>query len=493
MSETLSEIPVAPADPRDLPSDGSKLLRIFARNSLWLWLDLGGLRIGTMVAGLFLIRYFGPTNFGIYTTAIAVGWVVNAVTDLGVTRYAAREVAADPADSHQILGVSLLTTLAALALQVAFLVASIWTGHTAWACIAAGLILCNFEGTSSFCSSVLTAELRSRDIIPSSIVGILGMIGMTILVIVTRESVLFMLLGLSIKAFVVLCLRLLKMRPSWPDLNDWLGKRFVGVVLKAWPYFQYNLTQIGYLRIAIICFGLVASQEKVGWFAAAFVLSDVFPQWSYACSNALLPVWTKLFESKRFNELIELRQRLLDVVVFTAVPVWIALALFAPQICQILGSRYANSATVLRIVASRSLLSVLDGFIGHGYLIAVNQVKLRQKAQARSLALLAGLTLLLGWLWGPLGVAAALFVSDCTLILQYLNISQRMKMKIEWPAALPAAIAGGAMIATVLITSHSLALPIEVPLAFSAYFFGLLIFSRRRLLSAGRTLRECVS
>lgn len=474
-----------------MPAEGSKLLRIFARNSVWLWLDLGGLRIGTLLAGLFLIRYLGPAKFGIYSTALAVGWIVNAVTDLGVTRYAAREVAASPAQRIHIVGVSLLTTVLALVAQCALLIVAVLIRHYVLSCISAGLILCNFEGTSSFCSAVLTAELRSRDIIPSSVVGILGMIGMTGLVIVLHESVLFMLLGLCVKSCIVLSLRLWKLRSAWPAVDDWLGRHLGSVVRKAWPYFQYNITQIGYGRIAIVCFGLVASPEKVGWFAAAFVLADVFPQWSYAGSNALLPVWTKLYESKRYQELVELRQRLLDIVVFAAVPLWIGLALFAPSICAILGSRYADSAPVLRIVASRSLLSVLDGFLGHGYLIAVNQVKERQRAQARSLILLASLSLLLGWLWGPVGVGVAMFVSDSTLILQYLNISRRVKMKIEWPAALPSSIAGAAMILTALATPNSIALPIEVVFVFSAYFLGLMVFSWRRLLSAGRTLREC--
>ena len=478
--------------PYDLPNESSTLLRIFGRNSLWLWMDLGGLRIGSLLAGLFLIRYFGPANFGIYSSALAIGWVVNAVTDLGITRYAAREVAARPAERPPIFGVSLLTTFAAFLIQAAMLILAVLTHHAILSAIAAGLIFCNLEGTASLCSAVLTAELRSRDIVPSSITGILGMIGMTVLVILMHLSVLVMLLGLSVKSLVVLSMRLWKLRSGLPTRETLHRAPLLRVIRSAWPYFQYNLTQIGYGRVAIVCFGLIASPEKVGWFAAAFVIADVFPQWSYACSNALLPVWTKLFESKRFQDLVELRQRLLDIVIFTAVPFWIGLALFAPQVCRLLGSRYAFSAPVLRIVASRSLLSVLDGFLGHGYLIAVNQVRARQRAQVRSLVLLAALSLLLGWLWGPVGVGVALFVSDSTLVLQYLRISARIKMKIEWPAVLPAVVAGGVMVGAALATPHSISLPFEIIVVFCAYFLSLLALSRDRLFDAGRTLRACV-
>lgn len=479
-------------DPHALPKESSMLLRIFGRNSLWLWMDLGGLRIGSLLAGLFLIRYFGPSNFGIYSSALAIGWVVNAAMDLGVTWYAAREVASKPAESPHIFGISLLTTFVAFLTQAAMLIVAVLAHHAILSCIAAGLIFCNFEGTASLCSAVLTAELRSRDIVPSSITGILGMIAMTILVILMHLSVLAMLLGLSVKSLVVLSMRLWKLRSAWPTWETVYRGHLLRVVRSAWPYFQYNLTQIGYGRVAIVCFGLVASPEKVGWFAAAFVIADVFPQWSYACSNALLPVWTKLFESKRFQDLVELRQRLLDIVIFIAVPFWIGLAIFAPRVCTLLGSHFADSASVLRIVASRSLLSVLDGFLGHSYLIAVNQIKARQKAQSRSLVVLAALSLLLGWVWGPVGVGVALLVSDSTLILQYLRISTRMSMKIEWPAILPSAVAGAVMVAAALATPNSLALPFKIILVFCAYSLTLLLLSRERLLSAGRTLRECV-
>ena len=78
-----------------LPTERAAILGIFGKNTFWLWLDLGALRIGSLLAGFFLIRYLGPNGFGLYSTAIAVGFLVNAVSDLGLTRYTARAVAAN--------------------------------------------------------------------------------------------------------------------------------------------------------------------------------------------------------------------------------------------------------------------------------------------------------------------------------------------------------------------------------------------------------------
>lgn len=492
MSDLAQSTSVAPPMTESLPSGTSAILRVFGKNTLWLWLDLGALRVGTMLAGLFLIHYFGPANFGIYSTALAAGWLANAVVDIGLTRYAARAIAATAEEGRPILALNLFTTLMSVSVEITLLIVSVLTGHWSMACIAAGLVLCNFEGTASLCSSMLTADLRSRAILPGSILGAAGLIVLTLMVIWFHLSVLMMLVGLCFKSLLVLGMRFWQLRSFWPSRRDWRWNEFVRIAKQAWPYFSYNVTQVGYGRVAIICFGLVAAEEKVGWFAAAFVISDIFPQWSYASSGALLPVWTRLFESKRIAELLNLRQRLLDIVMFVSVPLWISLALFAPQVCAFLGERFASSAPVLRIVAYRSVLSVLDGFLGHGFLIAINRVRERQNALARSFIILAVLSLGFGYLWGPIGVALALFIADAALIVQYLQITSRIGLKIDWPALAPSLVAGAVMAIGILGVPQETGLLPKVFVAFGTYFVMLLLLSRGRLLNAGRTLRECV-
>src|SRR5215475_4479771 len=190
--------------PQELPRETSAILRIFGRNTIWLWLDLGALRIGTALAGLFLIRYFGPTNFGIFSMALAVGWVANAVIDLGLTRYAARAVAASPMEVRPILALSLLTTVASALPAIAILLVASPKNHWQLVCLAAGFVLCNLEGTSGLCSNILTADLRSRAILPGSIIGTVGLIGLTTATIWLHLSVLTLLVGLSLKSLLVL-------------------------------------------------------------------------------------------------------------------------------------------------------------------------------------------------------------------------------------------------------------------------------------------------
>jgi PST family polysaccharide transporter len=494
--ESVSELSkteiLVPGSPASLPVESGAILRILGRNTFWLWLDLGALRIGTMLAGLFLIRYFGPANFGIYSTALAAGWMGNCLVDLGLTRYAARAVAASKEETRPILALSIFTTALSVALELLALLLALRSGHWQMACFAAGFVLCNFEGTASLCSSILTAELRSRAILPGSVLSAAGLISLTAAVICLRLSVLTMLMALCVKSLLVVSLRLWQLREYWPDGTDFYSNALICTLRNALPFFWYNLTQAGYGKVALVCFGLVAPKEQVGWFAAAFVLSDVIPQWSYASSGALLPLWTRLFENGRMEEMISLRQRLLDILLFASIPVWISLSFFAPEICALLGPRYVPSAPVLRIVACRSVLAVLDGFLGHGFLVSVNRLTERQTALSVSFFLLAVLSTLLGYLWGAEGVAIGLFASDAVLISQYLRIISKIGMPIKWPAVVPGILAGAIMAATAIVVPQGAQPLLKLLVIILVYVAALTLLSKNRLLDAGRTLQECI-
>jgi O-antigen/teichoic acid export membrane protein len=480
-------------DGSGLPTERAAILGIFGKNTFWLWLDLGALRIGSLLAGFFLIRYLGPNGFGLYSSAIAVGFLVNAISDLGLTRYTARAVAADPGEGPPILTLTLLTTVLFALLEVAGLLFALLTGHSRIAAICAGLVINNFEGTSILCSAMLTAKLRSRQILPGSVVSTVALIVLSALVIILRLSVVtFLILGMF-RSLSVLVIRLWQLRDLLPALHLKSTRKLRIVIRSAWPFFCYNITQVSYSRLSIVCFGLVAPESMVGIFSAAFVLSDVFPQWSYAMSGALLPLWTRLFETDRNTELLELRESLLDLIMLFCVPAAIAISIFAPEICALLGSRFASSTLVLRILAYRILLSVVDGFLGHGFLIAINRVRERQRAQAYALVLLVILTLSLGKIWGPTGAACALFIADAALIFQYMWILSRLRLRLSSNVLLPCLVAGGTMAAVTVILKTDAVAAARLLLGFSTYGALLLLVWRARLMGAGRTLRHCLS
>lgn len=468
-----------------------KVLGIFGRSTLWLWLDRGGLRVGTAVAGLLLVRYLGPANFGIYTTALAYGGLLAAFLDFGLSLRAAREIGVQKEEGKRIVAVYLAVTVLSFLPQLALVALAAALGHLYLACIAAGFLLVNSETTSDFCRSILTAELRAKQTLPGSALSALGMITVVAAVILFHGSVLFLLLGLASKSLIVVSLRLWQIREHWPSRHDftWLSVRTT--LARSWPYFTYGITQIGYQRISVVCLGLIASPHDVGLFGAAMTIAYIYPLWTDAVYDAVLPLLTRLFEYRRFDELIELRQRVLDLLLVVSVPVAVVLSVFAPEICALLGSRYAGSAIVLRIVAYRCIITVLDSFLGQAFLTAIGRVRERRDAQLRAFIVLAVCTMLLGHFWGPTGAAVALLIADLTLFFQYLPICRAAGLGIQWPALAPSLAAGSVMALMAVYLPH-LNWVVKIAPSLLIYSCVLILLARERVLHAGNTVWQCL-
>jgi O-antigen/teichoic acid export membrane protein len=466
-------------------------LGIFGRNTLWLWVDRGALKTGTMIAGLFLVRYFGPTNFGIYSIAIATGTFANAILDLGLTRYAARIVAADPEEGRPTLALSVLVTFVSAAVEavLVFILAhqGLWYG----ACLCTGLILCNVEGTNSLCSFMLTADFRSRAVLPGSLLGASGLIALAVVVIRWRQSVFFLLAGLTLRSFLVLGVRLSQLRKFFPASRDLRFEECRRVVKKAWPFFSYSLTELGYSQIPILCLTLVASKQSVGFFAAAMTVIVFLPQLAWASTDALLPVMTRLHEAGRYTETQALRQQLLDLFFLFTLPIVILLSMLAPEVCTLLGARFASAAPVLRIISFRGILLVLEG-LGGAFLVAANLVTQRRNMLACAAVLLTLLTLFFGHLWGAEGAAIAAVVAHGLLLCGYLYAFTKAGFNLRPGRAVWSSLAGG--LAMMIATPHRpspLALLYVPPVAIAIYCAVLVLIGRKTFFEACKTLRVC--
>ena len=467
-----------------------KVLGTFGRSTLWLWLDRGGLRVGTALAGLWLVRYLGPADFGVYTTAIAYGAVLAAFLDFGLSVRGAREVGVNREEGKRIIATYVAVTVLAFRPQLILIVGAMALGHWYLAAIGTGFLFINSDTTVSFCRLVLTSELRAKETLPGSLLSAIGMIVVVVAIVLLHGSVLQLLIWLSVKSLAAMALRLWQIRDLWPSRNDFAWKNMGGTLVRSWPYFSYTLIQMGYERVAIVCFAWVATKYQVGLFGAAITIASIYPQWSYASCDAVLPLLTRLFEYRRWDELIDLRQRLLDVLLFVSVPVAVVMCLFAPEICSLLGARYASSALVLRIVAYRSVLSVLDGFLGQAFLPAIGRVAERRNAQLWSMGIAGILILVLGHYLGPIGAGIAILVSDGILLLQYLPICRAAQLPVQWNALWPSLAAGSGMALVALYLPHASWTQKVVP-SLAAYTIIVLILARGRVLRASGTLREC--
>jgi O-antigen/teichoic acid export membrane protein len=475
----------------DLQHRTRSALGTFGRNTLWLCVDKGALKVGTMLAGLFLVRYLGPTNLGIYSIALAVGAIANAIFDLGLTRFAARIVAADAQEGRPILALSLFVTFASAAVEAVLVVIFARQGHWYAACLCTGLIVCNVEGTNILCSFMLTADLRSRAILPGSLLSASGLIALAVLVIRWRLSVFFLLLGLTARSFLVLAARLSQLRKFYPTRQYWHFEEFRRVAKEAWPFFSYSLAALVYSQIPILCLTLIASKEEVGFFAAAATVIAVLTQLPFASTDALLPVMTRLHEAGHHNETQVLGQHLLELFFVLTLPIVVLLSMFAPELCALLGPHFAPAAPVLRIAAFFALLLILEA-VGGTFMIACDLVKQRRNMFAYAAVALSLLTLFLGHSRGAQGAAIAAIVAHGLLLCGYLSVLLQAGFKLSAGRALwGSLVAALAMFIVTPHPRHALPLFFAPPVALAVYLAVLILIARQPFLKACNTLRLC--
>jgi O-antigen/teichoic acid export membrane protein len=487
-----TESPVLLGESPRLRLEMPSLLSIFGRNAFWLWIDRGLLAVGTLLAGLILVRYLGPTSYGLYSLAISAGATAGSFLDLGLTRYAARAIAAGPQAGPSILAASFTSTLTFLFVSIVALVGFAHWHNWAAECVSVGLVIGILQRLATICAFFLTAELRSSSVLAGSFLSRIATIVITVTVVVKHLSLLSLLIGIAGLSIPVVSVRLWQLRHYWPSRNDWEWNRFTRTVRQAWPFMSYSWTETGYSQLSIICLGLVATKQEVGWFAAALVITSIFPQWTYASNDALLPIMTRLFEAQRIDVLTGLRDRILDLFLIVSIPVSVGLCVFATEICAALGPRFVSSAPVLRLLAGCATLSVMGGLLGSAVLMAINRVTARRNAVAMTLIALALLTLSLGRIWGSKGAGVALLVADTVVLIQYIRMFSVDGWSLRSGGTLLfSVVAGCVMFLTCLLAERVLFWPVSLVLGVCAYFGFLSAFGRNCLGNAGRTLREC--
>ena len=479
--------------PPGLPSNTSTLLHLFGRITFWIWVDRCLLSVGTLVAGLLLIRYLAPVDFGLYSMALSAGALAAVGLDLGYSRYAARAVAACPAEGRSILTASLFLSAAFGLAELVALLAAFQLREMYLAAILAGLLLGNFARLHDLTAAFLRAELRPRAMVWASTMSRLSHIAVIFLVIGLRGSVLDLLLGYALVAVPGLALRLSQLWHHRPALRGLSWKALRSLTLRTWPFFSFSLTELGFSQVFLLSFSLVASRHEAGLLAAGLAIVSLLHQWASATADAVLPLMTRLYEGGRISEVLDLRGRILEGLLVFSMPAVVMLFVFAPQVCALLGERYAACAPILRLLVLRAPLWILEGFLGAGFLNATNRVAERRNAFALALLVLVIFTLVLGRSWGEQGAALAFWLATLCILHSYARLcssmGDRLNLLSMFAATVPAALI---MAAVCFVLSDAIHWALTLPPAILAYFTILLITARTRLLSVGRTLRQCL-
>jgi PST family polysaccharide transporter len=320
----------------------------------WLFFDKI-LRMGVgLIVGVWVARYLGPEQFGLFNYSVAFVGLFGVVAGLGLQSIVVRDIVRNPLGKAETIG-------SAAALQ-----------------FVSGLIAYGLTLITIF-------WLRPDDAIAKAIVAILGSVMMvkvsdvavywfeaqvqskfivwvqnSVFLIFASLKVFFILQNASIFSFVwvamaeavivaVLMLVMLGLHgPHFRELRVSISRVKI-LLIDSWPLFLSGIAVTVYMKIDQIMIGQILNDQAVGIYSAAVRISEL---WYFIPMAIVTSVFPSILEAKKLSEDIYYKrlQRLYDLMV------WLSLCVAVPMtflsswlVTSFFGEAYEAAGAVLAV------------------------------------------------------------------------------------------------------------------------------------------------
>jgi O-antigen/teichoic acid export membrane protein len=434
----------------------------------------------SLISAPLLIRHLGISNFGRYTTVLALVSVVNGLTDAGLMNIALREWAsrtgADRARfMRSLLGIRLELSAAGVVVGVLFALVAGYSSILVVGTLVAGIGMI-FTAVTNLLTVSLQGELRFGWVTTINLVRQVAAVALLVALVLLGAGLLPLLASASVAGAIALCLGAALARGRMPLRPYFKDARWWPLVRETLPYAAAIAVNTFYFRITIVVMSLIAAAEQTGYFATSFRVIEVLIGIPALAIGAAFPILSRSAHSdhERFAHATE---RIVDLSLIAGVGLALAVALTAPWVVRLLaGSAGALAAPVLQIqtiALAATFLTMACGFV----FLSLRQHTILLVANGGALLSNVVLTLLLVKADQAQGAAIAAAVAESCLSIGLLVALMRAKVsRIRIPSLIIVLAAGLAGASPLLISGmHPL---VRAVIGVSVYIAGLAVSKR---------------
>lgn len=404
-------------------------------NSGWLLFDKILRMGGGLLVSVWIARYLGPEQFGVWNYALAVTALFAAFANLGLDSIVVRELVKHPEQQNELLssafGLKLIGGVLALLTAIGTIsFARSGDSLTLWlvAISATGFI---FQ-SANVIDFYFQAKVRSKFTVyaASSAFALIAMLKI-ILIIKDAPLLAFAWAGLAeiaLTALFLIAVFRAKNQSILPRGFRWsVAKR---LLTDSWPLILSSMAIIIYMRIDQIMIGQMLGNAEVGLFSAAVRISEIWYVIPWVIVNSVGP---SMIETRKLDEVLYL-QRIQKLYVFMvaislliAVPMtflsdWVMVTAF--------GESFLKAGGVLAIHIWGGLFVFLGVASGH-WLVAENLQKLAFYRTLAGAVLNVIANFFLIPLSGLLGAAIATVLAQATAAY-FFDITSIKSRKMFW-------------------------------------------------------------
>ena len=326
--------------------------RYFA-NTSWMFAEQMLRMIAGLLVGIWVARYLGPEQFGVFSYAIAFASLFSSIAKLGLDGIVVRDLVREPEQRDSYLGTAFwlklggaLIMLGAVALATQFTSSDRLT-NLYILIIASGAIFQSFNVVNFYFQSQVLSKFVS-------------ICKMTQLLISSLLKLYFIFTGADLIWFVLVTLvdqltlalslyfayRYQKLGGFYRYFDVTLAKQ---LLKDSWPLIFSGLVVMIYMRIDQIMIKEMLGEREVGLFSAAVRLSEVWYFIPMIITASLFP--SIVNAKKRSEELYYTRlQRLYTIMVWLAIAIALPMTFLSDWLVTLLyGEAYREAGQVLMV------------------------------------------------------------------------------------------------------------------------------------------------
>ena len=330
-----------------------------------------------LLTGIFLARYLGASNFGVYSFIFAYLGFFVLITDLGINLILVREISRDRAKADRFIGnaIILKIILSVFAFVLACSIISFidYPFKTKMLIYIASLsFLLSFR---SLYGLTFEVDLKMEYSLFVSIVRDILRLILFLYLIFIKAPLLWFIVAVIINIFpeFFLILHLSKkfIKPKL-EINIEIWKY---LLKESWPLALTAVFVLTYHRIDQLMLFQMRGDEEVGYYSAAVGLSEVFIIFPSAFMTSVFPLMSRYFETSR-QSLIQAYTLSFKYLLSLIIPIAVGTTLLSkPIVSLIYGVKFLPSVPALSILIW-SQIFIFYGVIHYEILISTNKQRL---------------------------------------------------------------------------------------------------------------------
>ena len=318
---------------------------------------------------IFLARFLGVADFGVYSFTIAFVYNFIPVADFGIDRLVLRDMAREPEKTtyflRRLLPLRIILAAVAYILLIFFALVFGQSGKQILYLAIFGLALFPFS-FSFLLISFLNSREEMKFLAGSNIFLILftGVVGTFLVILKFPLTVLFFVYPMAnflLAGWFWLNSKKLNLPLGW--VIDWVfWKKSLS---QSWAFATILILAVFYLRLSVIMLNLIKGSIATGLYNSAFKFVEAAILIPQSLTLALFPLSSKLIISDK-TKLKKIYLKALVILFLLSIPITL-IFLFAPQLLvkTVYGSNYLGAVPVFMILGLSFVFFFPNGLAGN--------------------------------------------------------------------------------------------------------------------------------